>query len=362
MKIETQLELECTVSDAWSRLDDPQVFQKVSRPFLFFTPLKPSVFPPRYLSGESYQVRARAFGLLSLGSQEINPVMTEDGDVKTFVDRGRGLSGPLGVMKHFHHTMTLRPSGRGPTLLVDELEWDAGVLSPLFYVGFRFFWWWRHRMMTKLVPTWQNPQTALWEKRYSATAMWSGQVNKTLEHVVSDLGATGSALDVGAGEGADALWLAEQGFDTTAVDASPAALRRAEKERVARVTKDHKPRIIRFVASNVVTDPFPHRNGGYSLVTSQFLHLPKPDRTVLWNKLVEATAPGGTLIIIAHSVKDLDSGVRRPPRELLCDDQELLAAIPTDWSSKKVSEVSRTQTLHNGDEVHVSDIVLVAQR
>jgi SAM-dependent methyltransferase len=217
-------------------------------------------------------------------------------------------------------------------------------------------------MMTKLVPTWQNPQTALWEKRYSATAMWSGQVNKTLEHVVSDLGATGSALDVGAGEGADALWLAEQGFDTTAVDASPAALRRAEKERVARVTKDHKPRIIRFVASNVVTDPLPHRNGGYSLVTSQFLHLPEPDRTLVWNKLVEATAPGGTLIIIAHSVKDLDSGVRRPPRELLCDDQELLAAIPTDWSSKKVSEVSRTQTLHNGDEVHVSDIVLVAQR
>ena len=97
-------------------------------------------------------------------------------------------------------------------------------------------------------------------------------------------------------------------------------------------------------------------------MTSQFLHLPEPDRSVVWKKLVDATAPGGTLLIIAHSVKDLDAGVRRPPSELLFDDHELLAVIPTDWSSKKVSEVARTQTLPTGDEVQVFDIVLVAKR
>lgn len=156
MTIKTQRELECTVPEAWGQLDNPVVFQKVSKPFLFFTPLDPPVFPPRYLSGNSYRVQATAFGLVRLGSQEINPTMTEDGLVKTFVDNGRGLSGSLGLMKHFHHTMTLRPTGTGTALLTDELEWDAGVFTPLFYVGFRFFWWWRHRVMTQLVPTWRN--------------------------------------------------------------------------------------------------------------------------------------------------------------------------------------------------------------
>jgi hypothetical protein len=156
MSIKTRLELDCTVEDAWNQLDNPEVFQKVSRPFLFFTPVDPAVFPPRYLSGQSYAVEARAFGLVSLGTQEINPTMTEDGSVRTFVDNGRGLSGPLGLMKHFHHTMTLTPSGQGPTVLIDELEWDAGLFTPLFYVGFRFFWWWRHRVMTQLVPSWRN--------------------------------------------------------------------------------------------------------------------------------------------------------------------------------------------------------------
>ncbi len=362
MKIQTQLELDCTVDDAWARLDDPEVFQKVSRPFLYFTPLNPPAFPPRYVSGESYTVAARAFGVLGLGVQEINPVMTDQGMVKTFVDNGRGLSGPLGLMKHFHHTMTVEPSGLGPTLLRDELEWDAGIFTPLFYVGFRFFWWWRHRIMTQLVPSWQNENTALWEQRYVAQSMWSGKVNPTLQKVVSTLPQRGSALDVGAGEGGDALWLAEQGFDTTAVDASPSALRRGEKERVARVTKDHTPRIIRWIASNVVAEPLPERDGGYSLVTSQFLHIPEPDRSIVWKKLVDQTAPGGTLIIIAHSINDLEAGVRRPPRELLFDKKELLKAVPSSWSEVDVSLMQRTQTSGDGVEVSVTDIVLVAKR
>jgi SAM-dependent methyltransferase len=360
MKIRTKLELTCTVDDAWSALDDPTVFQKVSKPFLVFTPISPAVFPDRYLSGESYQVEARAFGLMSLGRQEINPVMTTAGLERTFVDNGRGLSGPLGVMKHFHHTMTLRPSGRGPTLLTDELEWDAGILSPLFWVGFRFFWWWRHRMMLKLVPSWQNDQTATWEKRYSGQEMWSGVVNPTLEKIVSGLSASGAALDVGCGSGADALWLAEQSFDVTAVDASPTALSRAEEERVRRITTDHRPRIISWIAHNVSRDSLPERPGGYQVVTSHFFHTDAAERKNVWKKLVAATAPGGTLIIVGHSPEDAKTGVRRPPVHLMFDEKELAAAIPSSWSKVAVSQRPRTQTLAGGASAEVHDIVLVA--
>jgi SAM-dependent methyltransferase len=212
------------------------------------------------------------------------------------------------------------------------------------------------------VSSWQNENTALWEQRYVSQSMWSGKVNPTLQNVVSTLPQGGSALDVGAGEGADALWLAEQGFDTTAVDASPSALRRGEKERVARITRDHTPRIIRWIASDVVTESLPERDGGYTLVTSQFLHIPKSDRSIVWQKLVDQTALGGTLIIIAHSVNDLEAGVRRPPRELLFDEKELLEAVPSSWSEARVSLVERTQTSGVGEIVSVTDIVLIATR
>jgi hypothetical protein len=89
-----------------------------------------------------------------LGTQEINPTSSRDAERSVFVDNGRGLGGALGVMKHFHHTMTLESSSPGHTILIDRLEWDAGLSSPAFYVGFRFFWWWRHTVMKRLAPGW----------------------------------------------------------------------------------------------------------------------------------------------------------------------------------------------------------------
>ncbi len=154
MSFTRRVELPCTVPDAFLALHNPKVFRQVSRPFLTFTPLRPASFPQHYESGKSYVVRAKAFGLIPLGTQEINPASSHDAERSVFVDNGRGLSGALGVMKHFHHTMTLEPRGPGHTVLTDKLEWDAGVLSPAFYVGFRFFWWWRHTVMKRLAPGW----------------------------------------------------------------------------------------------------------------------------------------------------------------------------------------------------------------
>ena len=154
MSFTRQVELSCTVSDAFVALHNPQVFRQVSKPFLHFTPLKPSSFPEHYESGKSYVVGAKAFGFIPLGTQEINPTSSHTRESSVFVDNGRGLGGALGVMKHFHHTMTLEPSGRGSTILTDTLEWDAGAVSPAFWIGFRFFWWWRHTVMKRLARDW----------------------------------------------------------------------------------------------------------------------------------------------------------------------------------------------------------------
>jgi len=355
MKFALEVSLPCTVSEAFDALHNPEVFVAVSRPFLSFEPLSPAPFPPRYQSGQSYVVRVKALGVLSLGSQEINPVTSAEGMTRTFQDNGRGLSGLLARATKFRHTMTLRPSGVGPTILHDELDFDAGILTPLMGLSFRLFWWWRHVMMKRLAPGWQSETTRLWESRYRST-MWSGRVNPTLATAVESL-TPGTALDVGCGEGADALWLAEQGFEVTAVDASPRALGRAELERVTRMSKDGQPRSVRWIASDLVGDALPTPPDHYDLVTAHFLHLPPAERKTVWTKLVEAVAPGGTLLIVGHALEDLEAGLRRPPAELMFDKKELLAALPKEWTHREVTVMTREQRSSEGASVIVHDIV-----
>lgn len=306
-------------------------------------------------------MKAKALGFLVLGEQEINPVTSSDKDSKTFADNGRGVSGLFRAVSVFRHRMTLHPSGVGPTLLHDELEFKAGVLTPLLWVSFAVFWWWRHRKLRLLAPTWHSHTTAQWESRYASKQMWSGQPNSTLQ-TLGDTTTRGSALDVGAGEGADALWLAEHGWDVTALDASPSALMRGEKERASRVRADGKPRLIRWIASDVVTDDFPHAPRGYDLVVSHFLHMPQADRLIVWKKMIKSVAPGGTLLIVGHSASDLKVGVRRPPEELMFAGSEIRALIPSSWSKVSARSVSRLVTGPEGTDVAVSDVVFLATR
>lgn len=360
MKFSLQVSLPCTVSQAFDALHNPDVFRAVSTPFLGFEALSPAQFPTRYESGTSYVVRVRALGLLSLGTQEINPVSTAEGMTRTFQDHGRGLTGSLAQVTRFQHTMVLRPSGVGPTILEDELDFDAGILTPFMGLGFRVFWWWRHRMMKRLAPQWQSEGTRMWEARYNST-VWSGRVNPTLVSTLTDT-AVGRALEVGCGEGADALWLAEQGFEVTAVDASPRALARGEAERTTRVAKDGITRNVRWIASDVVADPLPTPPEHYDLVTAHFLHIPAEDRKIVWKKLVQVVAPGGTLQIVGHSLEDLEAGIRRPPADLMFDQKELAAAIPRSWTKREVNQRSREQSTPDGQTVVVRDIVALATR
>jgi SAM-dependent methyltransferase len=360
MKFSLHVSLPCTVSEAFDALHNPEVFRAVSKPFLGFEALQPSEFPVRYESGKSYVVRVKALGVLSLGTQEINPVTGSEGMARTFCDNGRGLTGALAQVTRFRHTMTLRPSGVGPTILEDELDFDAGVLTPFMGLGFRVFWWWRHRMMKRLAPGWQGETTRMWESRYGS-AMWSGRVNETLSTALASI-QPGTALDVGCGEGADALWLAEHGFEVTAVDASPKALARGESERASRVANDGRSRAVRWVAADVVRDPLPTPPDQYDLVTAHFVHIPRADREVLWKKLVGAVSRGGTLLIVGHAAEDLDTGLGRPPADLMFDSAELMAALPPSWSTREVTMYQREQTTPEGKTVVARDIVARGSR
>ncbi|MES2171102.1 MAG: methyltransferase domain-containing protein [Actinomycetota bacterium] len=132
-----------------------------------------------------------------------------------------------------------------------------------------------------------------WDERYSSAGqLWSGAPNLVLVDVVAALPA-GRALDVGCGEGADAVWLAQRGWVVTALDVSGVALQRA-------AAHAHDAGVdIRLVHAGLVEaeiDP-----GGFDLVSAQYPVLAKSLGSVAEHALLDAVAPGGTLLVVHHA-------------------------------------------------------------
>ncbi|HEY2075322.1 MAG TPA: methyltransferase domain-containing protein [Streptosporangiaceae bacterium] len=135
-----------------------------------------------------------------------------------------------------------------------------------------------------------------WDDRYrSADQLWSGQPNPQL--VAQTYGLTpGDALDVGCGEGADAIWLASQGWTVTAVDISVVALDRAAAHAAAR--GDEVARRVSWLQGDLLSwDPWPQP---FDLVSAQFMYLPEAGLRSLHRRLAAAVRPGGTLLIVLH--------------------------------------------------------------
>ncbi|WP_156755383.1 class I SAM-dependent methyltransferase [Actinokineospora pegani] len=136
--------------------------------------------------------------------------------------------------------------------------------------------------------------TLFWEDRYSQSSqMFSGKPNPLLVREVTGL-LPGNALDLGCGEGGDAIWLAGQGWRVTGVDISMTALRRAA---------DHAERagVDGLVAweRHELGKTFP--DGRYDLVSAQFLQSPVAlDRDGVLRRAAAAVAPGGTLLVVMH--------------------------------------------------------------
>jgi SAM-dependent methyltransferase len=138
-------------------------------------------------------------------------------------------------------------------------------------------------------------QAAEWDARYSEneTAKWSGMPNGRLVAEVLDL-VPGRALDIGCGEGADAIWLAERGWMVTAIDISAVAISRAKNaSAIAGVSVD-------WVTGNALETSFPA--GSFDLVSLQYPALPKAGAGGL-RRLLDSLSPGGLLLAVYH---DLD--------------------------------------------------------
>ena len=201
---------------------------------------------------------------------------------------------------------------------------------------------------------------ALWDDRYrSSSALWSGQPNPNLVTETLDLVA-GVALDVGCGEGADAIWMAEHGWQVTAVDVSTVALERGETQALERGAE---------VASRItwlhadLTEWVPAA-AHYDLVSAQFMHLPSEQRHALFGRLAASVAPGGSLLIVGHHPSDLQTTAKRPrsPDLLFTPDDVAAGLDGPGWEVVVSAARERDAVDPDGHAITVHDSVLKVRR
>ncbi len=201
---------------------------------------------------------------------------------------------------------------------------------------------------------------SFWEERYSShPAVWSRSPNPQLVSEAADL-PIGSALDVGSGEGADALWLADRGWQVTAVDFSATALRRGAEHADA-LGADVADRI-QWVHADLTAWAPP--DDGFDLVSAQYMQLPPADRDPLFAGLASTVRAGGTLLIVGHHPSDLASGAHRPPSpDMFYTAEEIADSLsPNRWEILAVDNRPRTTTDPEGQEINIQDAVLRARK
>jgi len=202
-------------------------------------------------------------------------------------------------------------------------------------------------------------RNAHWEERYTeSTRFWSGRVNETTAAAIAPL-PPGTALEIGCGEGADAIWLAEQGWTVTAVDVSPTAIERARTAAVERGVADR----VRFLVTDAV-DALP--DGPFDLVVSSFLHSWEHDfpRIGILRDAARRVAPGGSLLAVSHAAVPPWSSHDGHERPMLLTPAEELALLHLDdgWTADRAEIVPRETTAPDGSPAHLDDGVLLLRR
>ncbi len=199
-------------------------------------------------------------------------------------------------------------------------------------------------------------QAAEWDARYSERggAIWSGRPNGRLLAEVAGL-IPGRALDVGCGEGADAIWLARSGWTVTAIDISDVAVSRA------RGAAELAGVAVEWICGDALQISFPV--GSFDLVSMQYPALPKVAGEAAVRALLGTVRPGGLLLAVYH---DLDDEHRKHMKSRGVDPADYVGAddlaplLADDFTVDLHAVQPRIDP--PPDNAHTADVVLRARR
>jgi SAM-dependent methyltransferase len=199
-----------------------------------------------------------------------------------------------------------------------------------------------------------------WNQRYAGSDLvWSAAPNIWVEQLTRDL-PPGTALDIAAGEGRNALWLAARGWHATAVDFSAVALQRA----ASLAEEQLGPDVGRLVTLEVDVQRWVPRPRSYDLVVVVYLHLREKQRSAVMLAAAEAVAPGGTLLVVGHDLENLTSGHGGPQDPaVLYRPSDIVADIePAQLVVVRAETAVRSLTDAKGQPAEALDALVLAKR
>jgi len=182
--------------------------------------------------------------------------------------------------------------------------------------------------------------------------MWSGRPNPALVAETSGL-SPGTAVDLGCGEGGDAIWLASRGWEVTGIDISSVAI-----ERAARNSDEAQARVD-WVCADFVEEPPPA--GVFDLVTTHYPALLRETAETSIAALLSGVATGGTLLFVSHHITDHEYARRHgfEPDDYV-GTAEVRGALDASWAID-VDEI-RPRPSPSESYPHKEDMILRARR
>ncbi len=188
-----------------------------------------------------------------------------------------------------------------------------------------------------------------WNLRYGAKdLLWSAEPNRFLVQEIDGL-QPGRALDLGCGEGRNAIWLAERGWSVVGVDFSDVALDKARRLAAQRGVE------VDWGLEDLLEFEPPER--AFRLVAILYLHLPPPQFETVLTRAVDAVASGGTLLLIGHDARNLTDGYGGPQDPNLLWDPSALAGLVNDLEVVKAERVARPVKTEEGEATAIDALV-----
>ncbi|MEO2106056.1 MAG: class I SAM-dependent methyltransferase [Actinomycetota bacterium] len=191
-----------------------------------------------------------------------------------------------------------------------------------------------------------------WDERYaSKDYLWTVEPNRFVQQHVAQL-TPGTAIDLATGEGRNAVWLAGQGWQVTAVNFSPVGLDKAR-----RLAADHDVDVEWVEADVTAYQP----SATFDLVLVAYLQLSTAPRVEVLRRAAGWVARGGTMLVVAHDRSNVTEGHGGPPSPEVCYDvDETVAAL--EGLTPSVAEVARRPVQTDEGERVALDTVVVATR
>ena len=171
-----------------------------------------------------------------------------------------------------------------------------------------------------------------WDRKYAGSEfLWTEEPNRFLVAELDGL-APGRALDLACGEGRNAVWLAQRGWQVTGVDFSEVGLAKAAQLAESRGVE------VDWVAADLLDYRPP---AGLDLVIAFYFQVPDDERRLVLSRAAEALAPGGTVLVVAHDLLNLSEGIGGPQDEEVLYSPEDVVGDLTGLTVERAERVRR---------------------